>query len=331
MDNIKNKKVKIDVITGFLGAGKTTFIKAMIDEKVFGHEKVMIIENDFGEINIDSIDLSSSHIDVIELTNGCICCSLKGELIESLKKIYTQIKPDRILIEPSGIFNLSDLASIMTDPTISSKFILNGIYTIVDLAQYKLEKMRFSSFYYSQIKYANHIILSKLKEDKEVEKQLKEIRSTNKHAIIHEVTSLLWNKELGEMCFFNNIVNFNMDDLNKSEVEYQTITNQFESPHGSKDKGLSSFGVYEVKRYTQKGFDKFLENIQKGNYGDIIRGKGYVNIENKFFRFNLVNSQIDLKEIDYKYQSQLVFIGMNIQKTKLKLELKPIVFKRLYI
>ena len=106
--------IKVDIISGFLGAGKTTFIKALI-EKVFRGEKIVLIENEFGEIGIDSRFMQNCGIEVTEMNSGCICCTLVGDFAEALKKVAAEFEPDRIIIEPSGVGKLSDVAAAVAE------------------------------------------------------------------------------------------------------------------------------------------------------------------------------------------------------------------------
>ena len=124
---------KIDIISGFLGAGKTTFIKKMIDE-VFKGEKIVLIENEFGEVGIDGGFLKDAGIQITEMNSGCICCSLVGDFGKSLSEVLTKYKPDRIIIEPSGVGKLSDVMKAVIDVSADMDVALNSAVTIVDAA-----------------------------------------------------------------------------------------------------------------------------------------------------------------------------------------------------
>ena len=152
---------KIDIISGFLGAGKTTLIKKMLSEAYAG-EKLVLIENEFGEISIDGGFLKESGVQVSEMSSGCICCSLVGDFGEALKEVYEQFKPDRILIEPSGVGKLSDVIVAVED-TVKDvpEMALNSYTTVADASKVKVYMKNFGEFYNNQVESAGTIILSR--------------------------------------------------------------------------------------------------------------------------------------------------------------------------
>ena len=175
---------KIDIISGFLGAGKTTFIKKMINE-VFTGEKLVLIENEFGEIGIDGGFMKDAGIQVTEMNQGCICCSLVGDFGKALAQVLEQFHPDRILIEPSGVGKLSDVLKAVMNVQ-SDDLVLNTYTTVVDASKIKMYMKNFGEFYKNQVETAKTIILSrsqKLSEDKLAE-ALAMIRQLNEHATI---------------------------------------------------------------------------------------------------------------------------------------------------
>ena len=158
---------KIDIFSGFLGAGKTTLIKKLIAEAYQG-EKIVLIENEFGEIAIDGGFLQDSGVEINEMNSGCICCSLVGDFAEALKKVLDQFQPDRILIEPSGVGKLSDVIRAVQGVQ-SDALALNGFTTIVDATKCKMYMKNFGEFFNNQVEHASSIILSRtggMREDK---------------------------------------------------------------------------------------------------------------------------------------------------------------------
>ena len=151
---------KIDIVSGFLGAGKTTFIKKMLKE-AFAGEQVVLIENEFGEIGIDGGFLKDSGIEIREMNSGCICCSLVGDFGKSLKEVVDTYHPERILIEPSGVGKLSDVIKAVQDVQESIDAKLNSFTTVVDVTKCKLYRKNFGEFFSNQIAYAGAIILSR--------------------------------------------------------------------------------------------------------------------------------------------------------------------------
>ena len=150
---------QIDIISGFLGAGKTTFIQKLLQESLKG-ENVVLIENEFGEIGIDSGFLKNSGIEIREMNQGCICCSLVGDFETSLKEVIETYKPDRILIEPSGVGKLSDILSAVKTVSANLPVHLDGAVCVVDSTKAKLYNKNFGEFFDDQIRYATSIVLS---------------------------------------------------------------------------------------------------------------------------------------------------------------------------
>ena len=177
--------VKIDIISGFLGAGKTTFIKKLLKEAIAG-EKVVLIENEFGEIGIDGGFLKDSGIEIREMNSGCICCSLVGDFGRSLNEVLTKYTPDRVIIEPSGVGKLSDVMKAVCDVAGEIDVVLNGSVTVVDAQKCKMYMKNFGEFFDNQIQYAGAIIMSRtdIATEKKVQESLELLRSLNKDAAI---------------------------------------------------------------------------------------------------------------------------------------------------
>lgn len=154
------KQTKIDIFSGFLGAGKTTLIKKLIQE-AFGGEKLVLIENEFGEIGIDGGFMREAGIQVNELNSGCICCSLVGDFREALKKVVETYHPDRILIEPSGVGKLSDVTRAVEGVAETLPVVLNSFVTVADVNKVKLYMKNFGEFYDDQVSHASCLILSR--------------------------------------------------------------------------------------------------------------------------------------------------------------------------
>ena len=177
---------KIDIISGFLGAGKTTLIKKLLKEALNG-TKVVLIENEFGEIGIDGGFLKESGIEITEMNSGCICCSLVGDFETSLKEVMTTYAPERILIEPSGVGKLSDvMRAIQNIADADDNMELNSAVTVVDVSKAKVYIKNFGEFFINQIENAGTIILSRTDkaDQKKIEEAVKLIRSHNEKATI---------------------------------------------------------------------------------------------------------------------------------------------------
>ena len=176
---------KIDIISGFLGAGKTTFIKKMLQE-AFSGEQVVLIENEFGEIGIDGGFLKDAGIEIREMNSGCICCSLVGDFGKSLKEVVDTYHPQRILIEPSGVGKLSDVIKAVQDVSGQIDAKLNSFTTMVDVTKCRIYSKNFGEFFSNQIEYAGAVILSrtdKANQDK-IEESVKILRGINEKSPI---------------------------------------------------------------------------------------------------------------------------------------------------
>lgn len=176
--------IKIDIISGFLGAGKTTLIKRLLNTKLHD-EKVVLIENEYGEIGIDGSFLKDTKIDITELNQGCICCSLQGDFEKALKELVSKYNPDRIIIEPSGVGKLSDIVKAVTDSNIENSKI-NALVCMCDVTKAKMYLKNFGEFYIDQIKHAKTVILSRtdVASQKKIEEALSIIRENNCEALI---------------------------------------------------------------------------------------------------------------------------------------------------
>ena len=176
---------KIDIISGFLGAGKTTFIKKMLEE-VFSGEKVVLVENEYGEVGIDGGFLKDSGIEIKELNSGCICCSLVGDFNRSLNEVIETYHPDRILIEPSGVGKLSDVMSSVKDMEKNHDVKLNALVTVANAMKATKQMKAFGEFFNNQIENATTVVLSRTQNMKEEKLELcvKEIQKLNPKAAI---------------------------------------------------------------------------------------------------------------------------------------------------
>ena len=154
---------KIDILSGFLGAGKTTLIKKLIDQ-AFSGEKLVLIENEFGEIGIDGGFLKEAGVEITEMNSGCICCSLVGDFGTALQKVIDEYHPDRVLIEPSGVGKLSDVMKAVTDIGVKADVVINSATTVVDVKKCKMYMKNFGEFFNNQVESAGTIVLSRTQE-----------------------------------------------------------------------------------------------------------------------------------------------------------------------
>ena len=195
------EKTKIDIISGFLGAGKTTLIKKLLKD-AFQGEQVVLIENEFGEIGIDGGFLKEAGIQIREMNSGCICCSLVGDYGASLKEVISKYHPDRILIEPSGVGKLSDVIKAVQGVEEETGLVLNSYTTVVDAKKCKMYMRNFGEFFNNQVEYAGAIIMSRtdIVDEAKAQASLELLREINsKAAIITTPIEKLEGKKLLEV------------------------------------------------------------------------------------------------------------------------------------
>ena len=200
---------KVDIISGFLGAGKTTFIKELVNRvyageklelisKVYSGEKMVLIENEFGEIGVDSRFMQDAGIEVTEMNSGCICCTLVGDFARALKQVVDTYHPDRIIIEPSGVGKLSDVAKAVSDMQEDAQIEVDSLITVVDGKKAKMYMKNFGEFFDNQIEYANTIVLSRtqMMDEAKLKECIELLREKNEEAAI---VTTEWDKLSGDM------------------------------------------------------------------------------------------------------------------------------------
>ncbi|MBC2727249.1 GTP-binding protein [Desulfosporosinus sp.] len=291
--------IKFDIISGFLGAGKTTLVKKVL-QSLNSDEKIVLIENDFGEINVDRETLGIEGFEVYELSNGCVCCKLKGDFLLTLKQILSQ-NVDRIIFEPSGIFILGEIFDIFKDPEISCKCFINSVTTVVDAQNFSKHQQGYSGFFENQISYASTLVISKsqflnLEQVLEVEEGLRTINLTA--PIISKDWSKLSNQDI------SNFLNVN--------PEYTLHESKLFLAHNFDSLGLKTSRILGVEK-----LKTILETCKNGGYGGVVRGKGIVNTGNRFYEFNYVDGQYSISESTDATTGIVSFIGKNLNKDKL--------------
>ena len=176
---------KVDIISGFLGAGKTTFIKQLINQ-VYAGDKLVLIENEFGEIGIDGGFLKDAGVEITEMNSGCICCTLVGDFSRALQKVLDEYQPDRVIIEPSGVGKLSDIVKAIEDVKEVADIEISGKIAVVDGKKAKLYLKNFGEFFEDQVKHASTIVISRtqMMTDEKVEECVRMLREENAEATI---------------------------------------------------------------------------------------------------------------------------------------------------
>ena len=320
---------KVDIISGFLGAGKTTFIKLLI-ENVFAGEKLVLIENEFGEIGIDGGFLKDAGIEITEMNSGCICCTLVGDFSKALRKVIEEYHPDRVLIEPSGVGKLSDVSKAIEHVKKEADIEIEGRITIVDGKKAKMYLKNFGEFFKDQVAYANTIVVSRtqMMEDHSIEECVKMLREENKEA---SIISTSWDKLSKEA----------IEHALSPDTQLEGIFEEEKCPvcshehhhegacgcghehhhhhHHHADEIFTSWGQETAHKYTEGELDFLLKALsEKEGYGTILRAKGIVEMENGAWKqFDLVPQEYEVRESSADYTGLLCVIGTDLKEDEL--------------
>lgn len=294
----------INIISGFLGAGKTTFLKKIIPN-IEG--EIALIENEFGDVSVDG-DLIEGKLPIKEIYAGCICCSLVGDFKNAIEEIVLEHKPKHIFIEPSGVGSLSDIIKVCktTIETMDYDIRLNHLVTIVDASGFEEYIENFGGFYLDQIQNAHIIFLSHLDEveDEEKERIVSKIRLNNRSAIIVEEQ---WYKKDGK-----EIISI-LDSIKNCEVtlkERNLLT--------PANKTFSSVSTTKVKGFSEKELNKVLEVLKNKELGFILRAKGIVKLnDERYVSFNFTPQHYSLETLEGQREGKVVVIGSEINKEKI--------------
>lgn len=323
--------MKIDIISGFLGAGKTTFIKRLLNTKL-KNEKVVLIENEFGEVSVDSDFLSDTNIDIKELSQGCICCSLFGDFSKSLNEVVEKFHPDRIIIEPSGVGKLSDIIGAVNEANLENN--INSLVCLVDVTKAKVYTKNFGEFFLDQIKTAHTIILSRTDVAKEtkVAEALEIIREQNPNCILVTTPILELNDE-ELLKAYEGVKDTFIQDMIESmhhhhEHEEECCGHHHHEHeeeccghhhHHHADEVFSSIGFETAKKYDLEQLKSNLEAMATGAYGVIVRAKGIVcTQDSKWVQFNLTPEEVEVLPCNARPIGKVCVIGSKIDETLIK-------------
>ena len=373
---------KIDIISGFLGAGKTTLIKKLIKEAYTG-EKVVLIENEFGEIGVDGGFLKDAGIEITEMNSGCICCSLVGDFAKALSEVEEKFSPDRIVIEPSGVGKLSDVIRAVQRAGLEHSE-LNAFCTVVDAKKCKMYLKNFGEFFLDQVENASCIILSHTAcPHEKLDEAVALLREHTQATIVTTEWEKLDGKELlaameqrdslraelerlakeaeehhhdddedecchhhhhhdddddhdhdheeGECCHHHHHDDDEDEHEHHHDHDHDECHHDHEHEEGEcchdhehhhhhhhADEVFSSWGTETAKKFTKEELEKALEALSSGEYGDILRAKGYVDGENGWIYFDYVPGEPDLRDGAPSVTGRLCVIGCHLAEDKLK-------------
>ena len=347
--------IKIDIFSGFLGAGKTTLIKKLIKEAYAG-EKVVLIENEFGEIGIDGGFLKDAGVEITEMNSGCICCSLVGDFSTALKKVAKDYSPDRIIIEPSGVGKLSDVILAVEKAEIEGS-VLNGFTTIVDANKCKMYAKNFGEFFINQVEHAATVVLShtaNMSEEK-IENAVELIRTYNGEAVIvttdwgilsgEQILSAIERKnsleealhhlhhehehhhhhhEEGEECHCHEHHHDHDADCHCHDHKHHNHHHEdgeechcHDHEHHHADEVFTSFGRETTKKFTKEQIERALTELSNSEkYGMVLRAKGIVECAcGKWLHFDYVPNEPDVRVGSADIIGRICVIGAELNES----------------
>ncbi|AUM87616.1 cobalamin biosynthesis protein CobW [Clostridium botulinum] len=296
--------IKVNLISGFLGAGKTTLIKKVLEN--VKEEKIVIIENEFGEVAIDGDLIKKEGFDVFELRSGCICCMMKQDFEDSLQKVIEEYKPDRIIIEPTGISSLSQLLDILEKDNFKDKININRVITVVDSTSYLEEKDAFGEFYMDQVENAEILIVSKTQMvDKSTLKKVKEsLMECNKKASIKTLAFEEFNKEY--------ILNF-LDEDSSRDIKRDSVEVMISTEDGFESLGVKTNKIFEIRE-----INEIVSKLFTGKYGDVIRIKGFLKGEKEIIQINCTKKVHNIETVEDSKEIKICIIGQDLRKRKIQ-------------
>ena len=330
---------KIDIISGFLGAGKTTLIKKLLDESFKG-EKIVLIENEFGEIGIDGGFLKDAGVEITEMNSGCICCSLVGDFGAALKQVLSDYAPARIVIEPSGVGKLSDVvAAVERVQAEAPDLHLNSFVTVVDAGKAKVYMKNFGEFFNDQVEHACAIILSRTQkiDQHKLDGAVTLLREKNPKAAI---LTTPWDQLTGAQILSameggHDLAHELMEEIEHEDHDpshhHHHHDHEHHHDHGGEcgchghdhdhhghhhaDEVFSSWGRETVKPFAQDQLEHILTELDLGECGAILRAKGIVPSEGgSWLHFDYVPEEHQVRTGPADYTGRLCVIGAKLDE-----------------
>ena len=297
--------IKVDVISGFLGSGKTTLVKKLL--QVHQKEKVVLIENEFGDIGIDGELMEREGFEVFEISSGCICCIMQKDFVQMLARIIEEFHPERIIIEPTGISILSEIIELLRKPEFVPLLQINSLVTVVDSFNYLQQCEVFGEFFEDQITNASALTLSKsqLVDSETIDKIITSLREFN---LDGEIISKPWDDLDPEE--FENLFD-GQADLDLSDIlhtDYKPCSeNEFEA-----------LALKTSRAFSQEELELCLTLLSQPQYGQVLRGKGFLKSPQGFLDFSYTNGQFTVSTSRFKSSGKLCLIGKNLKEKEIK-------------
>ena len=292
--------MKILLVSGFLGAGKTTFIKEMAKNI---NLEFVVLENEYADIGVDGDFLDEKNLNIWEMSEGCICCSMKGDFKSSIKKIYSEINPEYLVIEPTGVGMLSSIIENIREINNNDIEILSPL-TLIDITSFNEYLETFNNFFIDNLKNTGKVILTKLENYNpfDIENIKNEISKINNNLVIITDDYRTFPKE-----WFGEILNKNIDNkIIDKNFSLKTHIN------------LRTFSKENINLKTMDELGLLLNRLVNGDFGKIYRAKGIVKIDGYWGKFNLVYKNFEMEPITDAKGTKIVIIGNNLDIDNLK-------------
>ena len=306
------KPVKIDLISGFLGAGKTTLMKKLLESKP-SSEKIAVIENEFGSVGIDGRLLKGTGVSVREINSGCICCTLAGNFAAALREVVKKYEPDRVMIEPSGVGKLSEIIDSCRRALPGRDCAFGICVAVVDATKYAMYEKNFSEFFLDQIKSAKTVVLSRTQKapPEKVERAVEGIRKHNPGA---NIVTTPWDRlSAGKIL---SVAEGRMPELiegarsGPDSIPGEDGHHDHEHCHDA-DQAFEVWSIETPQKFQAGRIGEALRRITR--YGTVLRAKGIVPVgDGKWIQFDYVPGENSLRETDADYTGRLCVIGQNL-------------------
>ena len=335
---------KVDIISGFLGAGKTTFIKKLIED-VFPGERLVLIENEFGEIGIDGGFLKDAGVEITEMNSGCICCTLVGDFSKALQKVLVDYTPDRVIIEPSGVGKLSDVVKAIEGVKDEADIEIDGRITVVDGKKAKIYLKNFGEFFNNQVEHASTIVISRtqMMTDEKVEECVHMLREKNAEATI---ISTPW-EELGKDAVLHALQHgaeiegileehaHEHDDHEHHhhhddecgcghDHDHEHHHDHEEHEHHHEHDENCTCGCHDHDHehhhdHDQEELDYLLKALSETDaYGTVLRSKGIIQMaDGSWKQFDMVPEEYEVREGQADYTGRVCVIGTDLKEEDL--------------
>lgn len=297
--------IKVDVISGFLGSGKTTLVMKLL--QVHQKEKVVLIENEFGDIGIDGELIEREGFEVFEISSGCICCIMQKDFVQMLARIIEEFQPQRIIIEPTGISILSEIIDILRKPEFASLLQINSLVTVVDSVNYLQQCEVFGEFFEDQITNASVLTLSKsqLVDSETIATILTSLREYNQDV---EIIGKPWDS-LGP----DEVENL-LDG--EADLDFSDILHTEYKPCSENE--FQTLALKTTRAFSQDELELSLSLLSQPRYGQVLRGKGFLKSPQGYLDFSYTNGQFTVAASKFKSSGKMCLIGKNLQGEEIK-------------